>query len=356
MKKLLTCITAIFTLLTCIPLSGCSESVETDSAKLSIVTTCFPPYDFARAVTGGNADITMLLCPGAEAHSYEPTPLDILKIQQCDVFIYIGGEGEVWADKILDSFDSSDITIIRLSDYADKLEEEAVAGASPNGHNHHHHGEAEESEEEEEHSHDEESEEEEEHSHDEESEEEHGHSHNEGESFDEHIWTSLRNAEKCVEGIEHELCEAFPENRETYSENAHAYIEQMRTLDEEYTEMTENAPSDLVVIGDRFPFRYLTNDYGLEYFAAFSGCSSESEPGVYTMAFLIDELIRHELDTVFYLEFSTKRLAQKLSDATGAKMLPLHSCHNVSNEDFKNGVTYIELMKQNYENLREALY
>jgi len=336
MKRLLTCVTALFMLLTCIPLSGCSESVETDSDKLSIVTTCFPPYDFARAVTGGNADITMLLCPGAEAHSYEPTPLDILKIQQCDVFIYIGGEGEVWADKILDSFDSSGITIIRLSDYADKLEEEAVAGASPDGH-HHHHDEEE---------------------HDEEPEEEHGHahSHEEGEGFDEHIWTSLRNAEKCVEGIEHELCEVFPENSESYSENAHSYIEQIRSLDEEYNEMTENAPSDLVVIGDRFPFRYLTHDYGLEYFAAFSGCSSESEPGVYTMAFLIDELIGHELDTVFYLEFSTQRLAKKLSDATGAQMLPLHSCHNVSNEDFKNGTTYIDLMKQNYENLREALY
>ncbi len=346
MKRLLTCITAIFTLLTCIPLSGCTEPVEIDSDKLSIVTTCFPPYDFARAVTGGNADITMLLCPGAEAHSYEPAPLDILKIQQCDVFIYIGGEGEVWADKILDSFDSSGITIIRLSDYAEKLEEEAVAGASPNGHHHHHHDEAEEAEEAEE------------HSHDEESEEEHGHvhSHDEGESFDEHIWTSLRNAEKCVEGIEHELCEAFPDNSEIYIENAHAYIEQMRSLDEEYTEMTENAPSDLVVIGDRFPFRYLTHDYGLEYFAAFSGCSSESEPGVYTMAFLIDELIGHELDTVFYLEFSTQRLAKKLSDATGAQMLPLHSCHNVSKEDFENGVTYIELMKRNFENLREALY
>lgn len=340
MKKLKAVFASLMILASAVNFTGCSEPV-TDTDGLSIVTTCFPPYDFARAVTGGNADITMLLCPGAEAHSYEPAPLDILKIQQCDVFIYIGGEGEIWADEILSSFDSSGITVIRLSDYADKLPEEAVAGASPNGHTHHHH---------EEESHDSE----EESVHEEESHE--GHSHEDGEGFDEHIWTSLRNAQKCIEGIEHELSESFPEYSESYRKNAEDYTERLSLLDDKYTEMTENAPSDVVVIGDRFPFRYLTADYGIEYFAAFSGCSSESEPGVYTMAFLIDELLAHELDTVFYLEFSTQRLAKKLCDATGAEMLPLHSCHNVSKDDFENGVTYIDLMEQNYENLREALY
>lgn len=328
---------------------SCTENVPSeDDGRLSIVTTCFPPYDFARAVTGGEADITMLLCPGAEAHSYEPTPLDMVKIQQCDVFIYIGGEGEVWADKILSSLDTEDMTVIRLFDYAEPLEEEAVAGASPSGHSHDHHSHSHDAEEEDAH-HDDEDEED---SHD-------GHSHDgtaDYSGYDEHIWTSLHNAEKCIEGIEHELSERLPESAEDFEKNAQSYIAQLQALDREFEEMAENAPSDVILIGDRFPFRYLTHDYGLEYFAAFSGCSSESEPGVYTMAFLIDEIKAHELDTVFYLEFSTKRVAQKLSDATGAEMLPLHSCHNVSEEDMEKGTTYAGLMRQNLNNLREALY
>lgn len=326
-------------------LTGCSEaSSQKDSDRLSIVTTCFPPYDFARAVTGDSADITMLLCPGAEAHSYEPTPLDILKIQQCDVFIYVGGEGEVWAEEILEATDTSDMTVIRLFDFALPLTEEEVKGASPNGHSHHEH-------------------EEEAESHEEGGEEAHDHEHSDGEymGYDEHLWTSPSNARLCVEGIRDALCEAVPEHisfdwKSYYNINAESYIAQLESLDRDFAEMTENAPSDVLVIGDRFPFRYLANDYDLEYFAAFSGCSSETEPGVYTMAFLIDEILAHDIDTVFCLEFSTARLAQKLCDATGAEMLTLHSCNNVSSADFENGITYIDLMRQNLANIKEALY
>ena len=321
--------------------TGCSEYQEKSGDRLTIVTTCFPPYDFARAVTGGDAEIKMLLCPGAEAHSYEPTPLDIAAIQQCDVFIYLGGEGEVWADKILSSFDSSDKTIIRLSDYAELLCEVDIPGASPNGHNHSHA-----------HSHEEEEADGDADVHD----HDHDHDHSAGESYDEHIWTSPQNAIRCVNGIAETMSTAFPESADEYAENAADYTDQLEELDREFAEMAENAPENVIVIGDKFPFRYLTNDYGLEYFAAFSGCSSESEPGVYTMAFLIDEILSHELDTVFYLEFSTKKLAEKLCDATGANMLPLQSCHNVTEEGFEGGVTYIELMRQNLNNLREALY
>lgn len=315
-------------------LSGCSGYEKPESDRLSIVTTCFPPYDFARAVTGGNANITMLLCPGAEAHSYEPTPLDIAEIQQCDVFIYIGGEGEVWVDKILNSIDTENMEIIRLFDFVDPLPEEDVAGASPDGHSHDHA-----------------------HSHEEDSEDSHHEedSSHEGD-YDEHIWTSPQNAARCVGGIAEALCHADGENSTEYEKNAAAYSSELEELDHDFTEMADNAPNDVIVVGDRFPFRYLAHDYGLEYFAAFSGCSSESEPGVYTMAFLIDEILEHDIGSVFYLEFSTKKLAEKLCDATGAQMLPLHSCHNVSGEDFENGVTYIELMRQNLNNLREALY
>ncbi len=329
-------------------LSGCSEYEKKVDGKLSIVTTCFPPYDFARAVTGGDTDITMLLCPGAEAHSYEPTPLDIATIRQCDVFIYIGGEGEVWADKILDTIDTEDMTVIRLFDFVEPLGEEHVEGASPNGHSHHHHHE---------HEHEEEHEDELSVEH-EETDEHNADEHNDVSysGYDEHIWTSPENAELCVKGISDALCTADSSSAELYKDNTEKYTEQIHKLGEDFAEMTENAPENVIVIGDRFPFRYLTNEYGIEYFAAFSGCSSESEPGVYTMAFLIDEILAHDIDTVFYLEFSTKRLAEKLCDATGAKMLPLHSCNNVSNEDFENGITYIDLMKENLNNLREALY
>lgn len=320
-------------------LSGCVLSPIDRGDKLSVVTTSFPPYDFVRAVTGDSADITMLLQAGAEAHSYEPVPLDIAKIQNCDVFVCIGGEGEVWVDKILDSIDTSDITVIRLFDFIDPLEEEEVEGASPTGHHHHHHDEDED-----EHDHDED-----EDSHDDDDDDD------EDEEFDEHIWTSPRNAKLCVEGIEDIMCREFPEKAELYRENGGSYAEKLDELDRDFTEMAENAAGNTIVVGDRFPFRYLAHDYGLRYYAAFSGCSSESEPSVYTMAFLIDKLLDKETDVVFYLEFSTKRLASKLSDATDAEMLPLHSCHNVSKKDFENGVTYIDLMTQNLENLREAL-
>lgn len=333
MKIRIFCFAAALALAASGTFTGCSSYKKPSSNRLSIVTTCFPPYDFARAVTGGDADITMLLCPGAEAHSYEPTPLDIVKIQQCDVFIYIGGEGEVWVDKILGSVDTENMTIVRLFDFVEPLEEEDVVGASPSGHNH-------------------------EHSHDEEDHEEHhdGDEHDSDDGYDEHIWTSPNNAAMCVDGIMETLCSADPADSDVYVKNAGSYKAQLEELDRDFTEMTENAPNDIIVIGDRFPFRYLAHDYDLEYFAAFSGCSSESEPGVYTMAFLIDEILEHDIDTVFYLEFSTKKLAEKLCTATGAEMLPLQSCHNVSKTDFENGETYISLMRQNLNNLREALY
>lgn len=333
MKKKIISVISAFAIAASGVFTGCTSESKPDNGRPSIVTTCFPPYDFARAVTGDSADITMLLCPGAEAHSYEPTPMDILKIQQCDVFIYVGGTGEVWAEEILKSAGSDNMTVIRLMDYTELLEEGEVAGASPGGHDHSH-----------EHHHDDEDDDSGEHN------EEHtGH-------YDEHIWTSLKNAALCTEGISEALCGAFPGNREAYEKNASDYIKGLEELDGEFTEMTENAKEELIIVGDRFPFRYLAHDYDLEYFAAFSGCSSESEPGVYTMAFLIDEILEHQTDTIFYLEFSTKRLAQKLCDATGAEMLPLHSCHNVSPEDFASGVTYLDLMRQNMNNLKEALY
>lgn len=322
------CILAATALLVTGIFTGCAPAVKKDGDKLSIVTTCFPPYDFARAVAGDTADITMLLSTGAEAHSYEPTPLDIAEIQNCDVFICIGGEDEVWVDKILDSIDTSDIEVVRLIDHAELLEEEPVAGASPDGHDHHHH-------------------------HDHEKHDDHGEVSEE--HADGHIWTSPANAMRCLEAVKTALCEAAPENKNLYADSFSSYSEQLAGLDREFSQFMENAENNVIVVADRFPFRYLANDYGMEYFAAFSGCSSESEPSVYTMAFLIDEILEHDIDTVFCLEFSTRRLAEKLADATDAEVLPLNSCHNVSKKDFENGVTYIDLMYDNLKNIKEAL-
>lgn len=309
-------------------LSGCAYGKKKNDGKISVVTTCFPPYDFARAVAGDTADITMLLNTGAEAHSYEPTPRDIAEIQNCDVFICIGGEDEVWVDSVLEAVDNDSMTVIRLFDYAELLEEEAVAGASPDGHDHHHHH----------------------------SEDEHEHDSKVNENnADGHIWTSPENAVKCVQAIEDAFCEKYIENSEFYRSNAEEYIKRLEQLDSDFRKITENTGEKVIIVGDRFPFRYLAHEYDLEYFAAFSGCSSESEPSVYTMAFLIDEILEHNADTVFYLEFSTRKLAEKLCDATGAKMLPLNSCHNVSKDDFSSGVTYIDLMYENLKNLKEAL-
>ncbi len=309
-------------------LSGCAYGQKKNDGKITVVTTCFPPYDFARAVAGDTADITMLLNTGAEAHSYEPTPRDIAEIQNCDVFICIGGEDEVWVDSVLEAVDNDSMTVIRLFDYAELLEEEAVAGASPDGHDHHHHH----------------------------SEDEHEHDSKVNENnADGHIWTSPENAVKCVQAIEDAFCEKYIENSEFYRSNAEEYIKRLEQLDSDFRKITENTGEKVIIVGDRFPFRYLAHEYDLEYFAAFSGCSSESEPSVYTMAFLIDEILEHNADTVFYLEFSTRKLAEKLCDATGAKMLPLNSCHNVSKDDFSSGVTYIDLMYENLKNLKEAL-
>ena len=308
---------------------GCGRSAESD--RISIVTTSFPPYDFTRAVAGDSADVTMLLDAGAEAHSYEPSPMDIAAIQNCDVFVYIGGEGEVWVDNILDSIDTDDMEIIRLFDYVEPLEEEEVEGASPNGHEHHHHEDGDEHE--------------------------HEVEHDDGDNaeYDEHIWTSPKNARLCVEGIEHDLSAVYPEFSDAYSANAAAYDDELAELDAGFTAMTEAASRDLIIIADRFPFRYLTHDYDLEYYAAFSGCSSESEPSVYTMAFLMNEINEHDVNVIFYLDMSQVKLAKKLRDATGVSILPLYQCHNVTKDDFDNGVTYAELMRRNLENLAEEL-
>lgn len=318
-KKLLTLIVTAGMALSLCACSSEGSYFESDS-KLKIISTVFPPYDLAKHITGDNAEIKILLPPGSEAHTYEPTAKEIIAIQNCDIFLYIGGENEQWADKIINSADTSKVKVIKLIDCVPTLSE------------------------------DDEDEHEDEHDH-------HNHDHSDHEhETDEHIWTSPKNARLMLCAVYNAICEVDPDNSKTYTENKDAYDKQLTDLDNDYRNTIDNAKNKTIVLADKFPFRYLAHEYGLECYSAFSSCSDESEPAVSTMIKLTDIIRENHIPVVYYLEFSSTKIADTLCDETGATKLMLHSCHNVSNEDIKNNVSYIDLMKQNLENLKIALY
>lgn len=319
MKKITPLFLGMALLLTsCDISSGKSE----DSDKLSIVTTIFPPYDFVREIADDNVEITMLLEPGSESHSYEPTPQDIIKIQESDLFIYVGGEGDVWVDTILDSMDKPLNTIV-LMDEVEAVTEEIVEGM--------------------------------EHEHEHEHDENCDHDHSEEAELDEHVWTSPENAIKIVESIRDELCSIDEENSGTYKTNADAYLKELNALNDNIKEIVKTGKRDTVVFGDRFPMRYFADCYDISYYAAFPGCSTDSEPSASTIAFLIDKVKEENIPVIFSIEFSNQKVAKTISEATGAKIYEFHSCHNVTSDDFKNGASYLSLMTRNAEVLREAL-
>ena len=296
--------------------------------KLSIVTTIFPQYDFARQVAGDKADITMLLGPGEESHTYEPTPQDIIEIQNADIFIYVGGESETWVDGILDSFDSSNLEVINMMNIVDVVEEEIVEGME----------------------------------HDEEEHEENivvetvdtADRAEEGE-YDEHVWTSIDNAQIITQAIADAICEKDEVNTAYYRGNCEKYLAELSNLKKEFNRIVKNAQRKTVVFGDRFPMRYFTDEFGLEYYAAFPGCSEQSEPSAGTVAFLIEKIKEENIPAVFYLELSNQKIAKTISESTGAKTLLFDSCHNVTMEQFLDGVTYIDLMNENAKALQKAL-
>lgn len=293
-----------------------SNISKDDTGKISVVVSIFPAYDFSREIAGDKAELTLLLPPGSESHSYEPTPQDIITIQNCDVFIYVGGESDVWVDKILESMDTSNMKILKMMDMVDVVEEEIVEGMEGD---------------------------------------EHDHDHEEDAEYDEHVWTSVRNSQLIVQAISDTFCDIDSENKELYKSNTAAYIEELKELDKEFEEVVSKSKYNTIVFGDRFPLRYFADDYGLTYYAAFPGCSSETEASASTVAFLIDTIEELGLPVVFHIEFSNERMADAISEGTGAKSLLFHSCHNVSKDDIEAGVGYIDLMKQNVINLEEAL-
>jgi len=288
--------------------------------KISIVTTIFPPYDFTRAIAGDKAEITMLLPPGAESHSFEPTPQDIIKIQNCAVFIYNGGGSDVWVDDVLESMDTSKMKIVKFIDCVEVVEEEIVEGME-----------------------------------DEEESEELTEGEEEEPEYDEHVWTSPRNAKLIVQKISDTLCEADSSNAAAYKANAAAYITKLDELDAKFRAVVDSAARKTIVFGDRFPFRYFADAYGLNYFAAFPGCSTETEASAATVAFLIDKVKAEKIPVVFHIELSNAKMADTIAEGAGAKVLELHACHNISKTDFEAGKTYIDFMAANVDALREAL-
>lgn len=301
-------------------LTGCAPLQKQASEKMQVVATIFPLYDFAREIVGEDAEVKLLLKPGAEVHSYEPTPQDIIAIQNCDVFLYVGGESDEWVRNVLESVDTSRMQVVALMDCVDAAEE-TESGFAWNG----------------EHS----------HGHD-------GHDHEDTE-YDEHIWTSPKNALLMVDVIAKAMQAADEENAKHYQIRTAEYQEKLQVLDNELSQTVAGAKRDLLIFADRFPFLYLARDYGLEYYAAYPGCSSEAEPSAATVAAIIEEVKESGVPVVFYIELSNRLMADTIAEATGAEELLLHSCQNVSKAEFERGESYLSLMEQNIKNLKIAL-
>ena len=283
---------------------------EPEDARPSVVVTIFPQYDFIRAIAGDLVNLTMLVKPGSEVHGYDPTFAEVSTILHADLFVYVGGESDRWVEDVMRKSDHALNTISLLS-VVDALDEETVEGMQ-----------AEEEEE---------------------------------IAKDEHVWTSPKNAIRITEALRDKLIGILPDQAETLKANAAAYIAELEALDARFHEITEHAKRKTVVFAERFPFRYLCDELDLTYYAALPGCSSNEEVSLSTIAFLIERVREEALPSVFYIEFSDEKTADAIVSATGCKKLLLHSCHNVTKADFDAGVTYLDLMNQNAESLREAV-
>ncbi|MEI0493492.1 metal ABC transporter substrate-binding protein [Brachyspira intermedia] len=335
-KKILIFLTLLFSII----IVSCNDAnkntkennKEIDNSKLKVVTTIFPIYDFTRNIAADNVNLQMIIKPGIEIHSFNTTPADVIDIQNADVFIYIGGESEAWAEKIVSSMDTNNKKIVRLIDYVKALDEEIVEGMEHDI----------------DHNHEEEANHEEHENHIEES-----HTH-EG-VYDEHIWTSPKNAQLMVTAICNALSEIDANNADIYKANADKYNQELTVLDEEIRNAVNSSKRKNIVFGDRFPFRYLAEEYGLEYRAPFTGCSSQVDASPKTIAYLMNYIKDNKIPYLYYIELSNEKIANTLIEQTGAEKLKLHSGQNVSKEEFNSGVTYLSIMRDNLESLKKGL-
>ena len=285
-----------------------------EQKKYSVVSTSFPGYDFARAVTKNtNISTKMLVKPGAETHTYEPTPQDIIDIKNADMFIYVGGDSDTWVEKILKDVDTKKTHVVKLVDLVSTVNEEIVEGM----------------EDEDEHDH--------EHDHDEEE---------EGPEIDEHVWTSPKKAMEIVKKIAKVASEIDAAEETKINDNAEKYVAEIAQVDKDLHQAIDGKISEIVV-ADRFPFRYFADEFGLKYAAAFSGCSEQTEASAKTISFLINKVKQDKIKKIYKIELSNGKIAETVSKDTGAEVLELHSAHNVTADDFSKGVTYVDLMKRN---------
>ena len=321
MKKILALLLALW--IPAAVLSGCAPQDDSAASnKLNIVTTIFPTYDWVRAILGAETDraeITMLLDSGVDLHSYQPTVDDIVKISDCDLFLYVGGESDGWVDDALKNAPNKERKVIRLLDVlGDSAKaEETVEGMQ-----------------------------EEEHDHEEEAE------------YDEHIWLSLKNAQVLVAAISKALQESDPARKDTYAANAAAYAEKLSALDGEYRAAVDIGKYKTLLFGDRFPFRYLADDYGLDYYAAFPGCSAETEASFETVSFLAGKMDALGLPCVLTIEGTQHKIAETIVQNTAQKnqqVLTMDSMQAVTANDAASGVSYLSIMEKNLSVLKKAL-
>lgn len=285
---------------------SCGE-VERSTGKISVVTTIFPYYDFARSVSKGTCDVDMLLKPGSDVHSFEPTPSDILKIRNADLFIYNGGESDEWVESILESLGDSDKPVVmKMTDYVKPLTEMDAD----------HHAEDEE---------------------------------------DEHIWTSLDNAKTLVSKISDEVSKLDQKHKTVYNKNSLDYIEKISKVQSEIENTVNSSESKKIVVGDRFPLLYFATEFSLDWECAFPGCSTETEPSLDRLSKLTDTIEKDKIKTILKLEMSENKVADTLADETNTKVRTFYSAESVSKEDFANNITYVDLMERNNNALKEAL-
>lgn len=303
MKKII----SIF-LLFVVTFAFCSCGKEEKSTdKISVVTTIFPYYDFARSVSKGTCDVDMLLKPGSDVHSFEPTPSDILKIRNADLFIYNGGESDEWVDSILESLGDTDKPVVmKMTDYVKPLTEMDAD----------HHAEDEE---------------------------------------DEHIWTSLDNAKTLVSKISDEVSKLDQKHKTVYNKNGLDYIEKISKVQSEIENTVNSSESKKIVVGDRFPLLYFATEFSLDWECAFPGCSTETEPSLDRLSKLTDTIEKDKIKTILKLEMSENKVADTLADETNTKVRTFYSAESVSKEDFANNITYVDLMERNNNALKEAL-
>jgi len=302
-------------------LSACAPTAAVEEGDgLSIVSTIFPSYDFARQITAGtDARVTLLLQPGEEVHSFDPTSQDIIRIQNADLFLYVGGENDVWVDGVLTGLDKS-VNTFRMMDYVTLYEEELVVGMQ------------------------------------EEPEEADAANVDANEQeWDEHVWTAPVNAIAIVKAMTSELISLDPDNASAYQANSDAYVKQLEALDQSFRDVVNAASRNTIVFADRFPVRYFVEEFGLNYYAAFPGCSAETDASAATVASLIDRVKADNIPVVFYIEMSNEQMANTVAEATGATPMLFHSTHNVTKAEFESGATYLSLMQNNVIALLAAL-